>query len=182
MAVELLVIAKDTSTYLKGDIITAKQSPASWGGKEGPPDFIRVTITDADIEEVEPYLQIFINVIQGEVIGVVGGKRRVRVFVDPSVVGKIPDAKAFKADLKDFFVNDWGAEIVSAAATEATLDFPTQVSLAEVKADLVDKYDEKIFERAYHFDPADVDTVLGLGGTIDRTKAQVAAQVLDRRD
>lgn len=183
-AVELLVAAVDTSTYLKGDIVVAKQSPAVWGGKEGPPDFIRVTITDADLAEVQPYLEVWINVIQGESLGVVGDKRRVRVFVDPAVVGKVLDAKAFRSDLKDFFVNVWGAEIVTGTdtSTEATLDFPLSVSLQDVKADLENKFDERIFERAYYFDPADVDTVLGLGGTINRTKAQVGSQILDRRD
>jgi hypothetical protein len=184
MAVELLIAATNLNPYQKGDIVVAKQSPAVWGGAEGLPNFIRLTITDRDLVDIEPYLESFENVLQGEGLGIFDGNRRVRLFVDPDVVGKVDDARAFKAELRDFFVNTWGGRVVSGTVTptEATIDFPLSVALADVKRELVDKFDDRLFERRYYFSEASVDQVVGIGGLINRTFSQVAAVVQDRRD
>lgn len=181
MAVEVLIAATDLPPFLKGDIVVAKQSPAIWGGKEGLPDFIRLTISDRDLVDIEPYLDDFQNILQNDPPQVIDGRRHVRIFVDPGVVGKFDDAKVFKQEFRDYIVAEYSAVLESSAATEAVFSFPLEVSLADVRDDITDKFDERLLERRWHFSEASVDQVVGLGGTVTRTFAQVASVILDRK-
>lgn len=53
MAVELLVLAKSKGRHRRGAVIAVKDSPAVWGKREGPPNFVIVKIADMTRAEFE---------------------------------------------------------------------------------------------------------------------------------
>jgi hypothetical protein len=55
-SVEILVRTKDgPGGRRKGDIVCVKESPAKWGGKEGPPDYVIVKIPGIKAENFRRY-------------------------------------------------------------------------------------------------------------------------------
>lgn len=65
MPCTLLIFARDDRTpynvdrpqrgYAKGGIVTGMEGDGVWGAADGPPDFIRLTISDRTLAEVEQY-------------------------------------------------------------------------------------------------------------------------------
>ena len=56
MPVQLLVAATTHAKQIKGAIIAVRDSPTTWGSKEGLPNYIVVTISNATAEQVDEYL------------------------------------------------------------------------------------------------------------------------------
>ena len=62
MSVEFLVHARSHKIYQKGAISqTVKDSPAIWGRMETLPDYVRVTVSDATIDDIGKYNQQWIE-------------------------------------------------------------------------------------------------------------------------
>lgn len=51
MAVEVLLIANDKGPWKRGMVVAAKETPAVWGRREGPPNFARLTIQGITLKQ-----------------------------------------------------------------------------------------------------------------------------------
>jgi len=54
--IDIAVRARDSKGYNKGEITSAKPHPRGWGNKMVLPDYIRVTVSDADMDSIKPYI------------------------------------------------------------------------------------------------------------------------------
>jgi len=73
-----------------------------------------------------------------------------------------------------------GGIIQSFAAGVFTVTFDRATVRQAFFNDLREKTDDILVRRRYSFAPADVDTAIGLGGTVTLTQAQLVAKVLDK--
>lgn len=121
-----------TGVYKKGYPVTMKQIPhPGWGTKEGLPYFVRVTVTDADVEDVEDMVLTYFDATSLLAVW--------RRFVDWSVVNNNPTIDGWRLrifatnpgatnfagltrDMVETFLNNWNAEVFSAATNEVVFD------------------------------------------------------------
>ena len=177
MTVEVLVNAIEHSSALKGQLISIQDQPATWGSREGLPDYVIVIITGTTKEQAMPYMDTASNLFNySHVTG--GGVHTVTVTVDVPVKNL---GGGFKADTKAYLEDIWGATFTSWTAPNgpATFEVEDATDLNDLKADILDKFDNKLGPR-YIFSSADVDTAVTNGGTITVTKAQAEARIIDR--
>lgn len=185
---ECLIAAVNMLPYTKGDIAVVKDAPddvtrVTWGTSEGLPDWVIVRITNASAEQVNRFLDQWIINLGGENLGVFSEKRRLRIYADPTAVGKVPDWHLFREEMRDYIEQEWDGELVpgTATQTEATYDFPLEMSIPAFKQDMVDKYEDVLKHRAYYVPEENVDAGIAAGGYIERTKQQADDLVVDRR-
>ncbi len=183
-ACEILVIADLGKTYKwqKGEPLVIRDESHVWGTGEVPPNFVIVRITDATVEQARHYLERWNKTFEFDILQDEPTGYRIRVKVDPALVSAGGDNNTLRADLKDFIVDEYGASIVSHSTTEAVLDVPKPINLADAKYDLYDRFGDIFRKRRYYFTEADVDTAIANGGIIELTKSQVLARIKNRLD
>ena len=123
MAIETLILAQDrTGWRKKGYIIYEKDSPAVWGSQEGLPNFIRVTIPDATIEQTIGYREQWHCVYDWEVVNSnpAFDGYRVRIFGDKV---NLSNVGAITREKLDTHLTNMGFVFVSAAPNSITYDF-----------------------------------------------------------
>lgn len=119
--VELLIRATANSDWEVGDVVVAKASPATWGGKEGLPDFVRITVTDTTLTQVNNYLQpwyfdLDYTVLQQD------SNDGYRVRIENPYNDTSDSAPVTKSQVKNY-LESWGMIPVSISATDLRFDF-----------------------------------------------------------
>ena len=196
MACVLVVAARNLQVLLKGDPVEVFQLPrdAPWGNMEGLPDFIRITLTDADKSQVTQYLFDWVVDFEWTIQSQNAAGWRFRVEVDPQYVS----ASGTGRDILRQEMEDWVAEpyeaqgaggtVVTISASQLVADIPKTglgaaedlAKRAELKSRFSDKFRDTVLPRRYYFASSDVDTVIGNGGLQDLTRAQAIALLIDR--
>lgn len=196
MPCELLIRATSSAVRFKGDPQEVRDDAdlvtRPWGGREGPPEFIILHITDATAAQIQPRMDAVVNLFTHTIQVQNPNGWRIRISVNPNIPILYGIDKGLKLELRDLLVTDWGASLHSHDTVNqewAIFDFPkplmyipdnVEKTLADIQAYIHDKFTDTLFRRRYHFSEADVDQVLGLGGKVDQTLAQVSAKVIDR--
>ena len=198
MPCEILIRATDNpdSPRYKGDPQTVRDDSflpeRPWGSKEGSPEFVILHVTDASAAQIQGYMDAVVNTFEYEIQAENEGGWRIRISLNPKITELYGIDKGVRNEMRDYLIDNWGAQLFdydSIGHTYAIMDFPkplifipdgVEVGLPELKADVHDKYVDVVFRRRYRFSEADVDLVLGLGGKVDQTLAQVADKVIDR--
>lgn len=175
MPVQLLVAASDHAKQLKGQVIHVQDEPCAWGAVERPPNYVVVRIADATKAQVEGYLETARNVFAYS-HATRGQRIEVQVSVAPGIVAL---GGGVRLAARTYLEDAWGAVFASWADGTATFDVDRSVVLAEMKADLLDRFEDRLGPR-YRFAPADVDQALAAGGTAELTRAQAQARIVDR--
>lgn len=184
MGIELLIIADPKPPYLRGEPITAKEQPCTWGTREVPPRWIRLIIPDATVAQADAFLEPLKSVFSYEVLAQNENGKRIRISINPRIVEVFGADKGMRADLYEFLQNEYGAQNVSALSDppfDYVLDFPDpDLNLQEVKTNFEDVAEEQLAPHRYHFSDSDVDAALTQGGVATLTRAQAANRIIDR--
>ena len=198
MPCEILIRATDNpdSPRYKGDPQTVRDDSflpeRPWGSKEGAPEFVILHVTDATAAQIQVYMDAVVNTFEYEIQAENESGWRIRISLNPKITELYGIDKGVRNEMRDYLIDNWGAQLFdydSIGHTYAIMDFPKplifipsglEVGLPELKADVHDKFVNVAFRRRYRFSEADVDLVLGLGGKVDQTLAQVQTKVIDR--
>jgi len=200
MACEILIAAKDLNHSLKGYPKQTKDVPAVWGTKECPPDYVKLRITDCDKSQVEYFLTQWYKTFKYNIIAENAQGYRIQVGVDPAVISVSGLNREIRSGMKAYIQDTFNANIFSYEDNEVIVDIPKpimawsqkkilgtmqriliEVTLAEMKADIHDKFSEVFAHRHFQFDSAAVDYALTQpDGIVERTKAQVLAMIRDK--
>ena len=196
MPCELLIRATSSDVRFKGEPQEVRDDAdlieRPWGGREGPPEFVILHVTDATAAQIQPHMDAVVNTFTYTIQAENENGWRIRTDIDPAIVELYGIDKGVRDDMRDVLVNDWGGVVFdydNVNHTYAVVDFPkpliyipdnVEKTLADLKADVHDKFEGPVYRRRYTFSEADVDQVLGLGGKVDQTLAQVQAKVIDR--
>jgi len=191
MPCELLIRATTNGQWTKGYPVAvrdeAELASHPWGSQEGLPDFIILAISDATAEQVGTYLEKWKRGITYEILAENAQGWRIRIDINPKVRQLLGIDKAFRAELRDYFIGEWGASVHDYDDVNnewATLDFPKPLIelstgeerdltyLREVGMSVIEEW---LLPRLHYFDPADVDAVVAAGGKVTRTRDQVTA-------
>jgi len=190
MACEVLIAAEDKNHSLKGYPKNVKDVPCVWGKKEGPPGYVILRITDATAAQVEHYLKQWHKQFTYEILAENKQGYRIKVTVDPALVSASGLNKEIRADLKNYIVESYGAQVHRYDLYEAVIDIPKPLTingdpttLQGLRDDVHDKFSEMVDSRFYYFSESDVDYALSQpGGIVERTKAQVVAMINSKLD
>lgn len=198
MPCTLLVKATDgdgTGSKGKGDVVTVKDEPWAWGAKEGLPDFIRVTISDATAAQVANFLDAWPTDYQFSIVNQNASGWRFRVEVDPAYISATGVGRdVLKSEMTAWVTEPYeggrgaGGTVVSFAVDSMTCDIPKTglgsaedlVKRAELKARFSDRFATLFQPARYHFAASDVDTVVASGGLQTLSRAQAQAVIVDR--
>ena len=196
MPCELLIRATSSAVRFKGDPQEVRDDAdlieRPWGGREGPPEFVILHVTDATAAQIQPHMDAVVKTFEHTIQVENANGWRIRIDVDPAIVALYGIDKGVRDDMRDVLVNDWGGQVRDYDNVNheyVVMDFPkpliyipdnVEKTLADMRADIHDKFEGLVYRRRYTFSEADVDQVLGLGGYVEQTLAQVNAKVIDR--
>jgi len=196
MPCEVLIRATSTDVRFKGDPQEVRDDAdlieRPWGGREGPPEFVILHVTDATAAQIQTYMDAVVNQFTYTIQAQNENGWRILIEINPKITETWGLDKGFRDDVRDYMVATWDGQVFdydNVGHAWAIMDFPkpliyipdnVEMTLQDMKNDFIDKFEDSVFRRRYHFSEADVDQVLGLGGKVDQTLAQVAAKVIDR--
>ncbi len=184
MAVEILVaaIAKPGVTE-RGYPWIMKETPCVWGGREGPPNWVILRITDASKIQVEHVLDTWKKSFIYTILNENEQGYRIKVEVDPLLISVSGLNKEIRSDLKTFIKDNFSGSIVNFSFEHATIDIPKPVDLADLKAQVLDLFEVRVDTRIYHFSNTDVDWALAQpDGIAEMTKAEVLSRIINKLD
>ena len=196
MATSLLIRATQGSTYKPGEVVTIRPGGQVWGSMEQPPEYIHMTISDADMEEVKnfhdrweiKFRHVFVNE------NVNGWRYTIEVdpiYISVSDVGK----GEIKAEVVNLIENGeyWkGSSVFKIKPEYVTADIPkngpyqTASGLSDfdylslLKSNFADVFNTVLDVRRYYFGQADIDLALSQGGIITLTKLQALNKIIDK--
>ena len=196
MPCELLIRATSSTVRFKGDPQEVRDDSLlvtrPWGGREGPPEFVILHVTDATAAQIQTYMDVVVNQFTYTIQAQNENGWRILIEINPKITETWGLDKGFRDDVRDYMVATWDGQVFdydNVGHAWAIMDFPkpliyipdnVEMTLQDMKNDFIDKFEDSVFRRRYHFSEADVDQVLGFGGKVDQTLAQVAAKVIDR--
>ena len=179
---ELLVAAVDLNLQKKGEIVDVKETPWTWGAKEGLPNYIQLTIPDATKAQVDTFLDEWKMTFQHEIVNENAAGYRIRVSADPSAINATGLARqVIKGDMQEFLIEQGGVNI-NFAADSVTFDIAKPADLPALKADFADVFDDRYELRRYYFAAADIDAAVAGGGTMTLSKTQAQNNIKDKLD
>ena len=182
MGVELLIVAAPKDPYIIGEPVVIKEQPAEWGLKEGPPNWVRLVIPDATVEQVQGFLSPLRSVFEYDVQVQNSNGARIEISINPKIVEIFGADKGMRQELWEYLRDNWSATIhQSNPPFSYTLDFAVPgISLQELKEDFEDEAADSLAPHRFHFSAADVQTAINAGGFITLTRAQAADRIIDR--
>lgn len=130
MPVELLIHATDHGKAIKGRIQDVRDDDElavhPWGGREGPPNFVILRISDATKSQVDHYLESWSNRLDYEEMAHNADGRRYRISVPSNTTVLFGIDKGMRQDILTHLEDHYGAQLVSVDADRqsATLDIP----------------------------------------------------------
>jgi hypothetical protein len=185
MPVEVIIHTLEHSKALKGTIQTARDVSKlvehPWGAREGLPNYVRLRITDATESQVLNYLDSWQREIAFDLVGQNAAGRRYQMSINPKIITEFGEADGLKVEIKDYLVNDYGANFISwdPSVGVAVVDVPN-TNWSELAADIVDKFRTTLSNRRYYFEPGDVDLAVAAGGYVELNTNQVLNRIIDR--
>ena len=190
MACEILIAAIDLNVSKKGYPLTLRDLPWTWGKAHHPPNYVFLRITDAPASQVEHFMKRWHKKFAYDIIAENDQGYRIRVKVDPALVSASNINRDVRVEMKTYIQRTFGAVIHSYEDFEAVVDVPKpimqngrEVTLAELKADIHDKFAEVFDKRHFYFSSSDVDYALTQpDGRVERTKAQVLSMIKNKLD
>lgn len=196
MTCTILIRATDSPSggMEKGWPSVVRDEPWSWGGMEGLPDWIRLTISDADADQVTEYLASWQIEFDFSIVTQNVNGWRFEVEADPAQISASGIGRdIMKAEMQDWVTESYdeqgaGGTVHSFSVSSMQADVPktgegAAADLAkrvELKSRFNDKFKVMFSRVRFRFLEADVDAVVSAGGTVTRTKAQMLAIIKDR--
>jgi len=188
MAIQCLIRANNAQTgkgILKGMVEGVKEEPCEWGTKEDLPDYVRIRIPDATLQQAETFLQPWDNTFEYTIENVVGAEvptKRIVLSMDAKIIEVLGDGKALKQELRNLLLESWGVNLISHNQSSVTFDVQGDIDLQLMKEQLHDMFYETVAYRIYMFREADVDFAIANGGYVEIQKAQALSRIIDRRE
>lgn len=181
MPCQILIAATTHRKQVKGQMIVVRDEPVIWGGKEVPPAYVVLRISNTTAKKVIQFLAGWGTNFEHGVTTNPDLSRQITVSISQKILDIFGAVRGLKLSLKEYLENEWEATVISWSPTVRTMvfDVPAGTDLAALEADLLDKYEEHMGPR-WLFSEADVDTALAAGGFIELNKAQAEARIIDR--
>ena len=181
MPCQVLISATTHRKQTKGQMFAVRDEPTEWGGAEGPPKYVILRISNASADQVIEFLVPWKTEFQHSVFTNPDLSKQVTVSVSQKFLDVFGVVHGFKLGIKTYLEDFWTATIVFWDADSNTLVFnvPADTDLAKLKSDMLDIFEEQLGPR-WLFAESDVDIALGLGGTVELTKAQAISKIIDR--
>ena len=179
MPCEILVNAVAHRKAIKGQLVAVKDQPCVWGKREGLPDYVIVTISNATADQVRSRTLRWTDRPDYEVSIPIGGRKQIVITMPAKLAAAFPNLELNPQRVRDYLVMRWGATITRHNRTEVVISVPQDTVLADLKADIMDRFERSVGKR-YHFSHADVDTAIAAGGRVTITRAQALARIVDR--
>ena len=181
MPCQVLIAATTHRKQTKGEMFAVRDEPVTWGTAEGPPKYVILRISNASARKVIQFLVRWKTEFQHSVTTNPDLSKQVTVSISQKILDIFGATHGLKLGLKNHLESEWGATIISWSPTvrEMIFDVPADTDLAALKSNILDIFEEQLGPR-WLFSEADVDIALGLGGTVELTKAQAQARIIDR--
>lgn len=179
MTVQILVSAATHRKAIKGELIAIFDEPHTWGNREVLPDYVIVRVTGATKAQVDGFMKKWTQAFDYSVDPPVSGRKQITAVPSPNIVAIIGAQAGLKLEIRTYLEDVWGAIVTTWNSTQAIFTVLEAVSNNELKLDVNDKFEERFGPR-YLFSEADVDTAVVNGGSIEVTKAQAQARIIDR--
>lgn len=201
MPAKITVAGKELKgAYSKGDVIALVPDGGDWGAREVPPNFVRLTISDATIEEAYQYISGWKLKFVFTLVNENAQGWRYRVEVDPTVISASEVGKSeLKSDMQSlidnaaadsiwdgcqtvsFFSNGWAVDIPKNGTYQTATGATNQEYLKALRDDVVDKFTAAVRLSRYYFAEADVELALTkFNGEVTITKAQALSKIKDK--
>lgn len=181
MPCQVLIAATTHLKETKGEMIAVRDEPTEWGGREGPPDYVILRVTDTSADQVQPFLVRWKTNFQHSVTTNPDLSKQVTVSISQKILDIFGAIHGLKLEIKERLESEWEATIISWSpdVNQMIFDVPASTNLAALKSDILDKFEEQLGPR-WLFSEADVDIALGFGGLVELTKVQAQARITDR--
>ena len=178
MAVLLVVRAQANANIRKGDIARVWPVDTVLSSAYDLPDYVQITVPDADEANVEAYLASVRDILQWELLAENAEGRRYRLYIHPKV---LTQGGTFRQQIKDYFLNELNATVVSSDLPngEVTLDVPT-TDWAAAKTFIDLELQNVVAKRRYKISNAAVNAAINAGGKVTVGKANVLQSIVDR--
>ncbi len=184
MGIELLVVAVAKAPYLRGEPVAWKEQPCEWGAKETLPNWVRLIISDATIQQVQNFLAPLRSVFTYTVVASTAEGYRIRVEINPAIVTIFGADAGMRADLYEWLQENYNAQNVPHLANPPysyTLDFPDpNLDSQKLREEFEDIAQQTLAPHRYHFSDTDVNTAIANGGVMAVTAAVAANRIIDR--
>lgn len=169
MPCEVLVRATQGDTYASGEAVAVRPEGSKWGRKEQPPDYVHVTISDADEKEMLFLLSAWELKYKPSSITA----SRIRLHVDDKCVSKSLEA-ADTMDVKmSNFLGKLGAKSITYAQSYVEFDLPKEWSTEDMVRAFNDRFSTPYNRRRYYIPSARITGALENQGRITLTKRNV---------
>ena len=180
MPANMLVMAVDNSRP-KGAIVDVRETDIPWGTKETLPTFVRVTVSDATVEQVSAYLEQWQQVFDFEILADHPLRYDVRISVNPNAITAFGIDAGVREEMWLWMQEVYSATLLDASGAPTSYDIrlPKPIDLVEARAALYDNFGSYFRDR-YLFDSTAVDQAVAAGGEVTRTAAQLLAVMVDR--
>ncbi len=181
MPCQVLIAATTHRKQIKGQMHAARNLPVTWGTQEVPPAYVILEISNASADQVKPFITPWKTDFQYSTITNPDNSIQITASISQNWLDTFGAIHGFKLTMKNYLIDEWAATIIDWDPLTSTVifDVPEGTDLPELKRDVIDKFEEQIGPR-WLFAEADVDIALGLGGTVELTKAQALSKIIDR--
>lgn len=186
MPAGLLVAARNLpkTKYRKGDVVAVLPDGALFGAREGLPNFVQLTVSDATQPQAQAYLDHWRQAYDYTIDAENAEGYRATLRVDPASLAISGVNKEVKLEIKTYVLTggDQGltVELHDQGFDFLTVDIAKPADLPAFKREINDRFEETLSFSRYYFRFDDIDDVVSGGGTITRTKAQVLGLIQDK--
>lgn len=180
---ELLVSNNDANTQQIGEVVDVKPDGHVWGGREGLPNYVHITITDATREQAMVFLDRW-EIVYKLTEQVNNPQRiRYRIEVDESSISSSGIGRdQLKDDMQGWAERLYGGTALAFTPEQFTVDIPKPFDTTKFAADFADIWNTVFDIRRYKFTQADVSAAVAAGGSASYTLADALARVIDKLD
>lgn len=172
MPVELLIQATGHRKAEKGYVEAIKPSPASWGNKEGLPNWVRIVFSDLGVADVQHLTGEWKNKITWTKLRDVAlGREQYRLDMPNNTVAR-DNSKGIHNDMNTYILQNYSGSRVSMEADRSSAVYNLMIpDLQEMKDDLLDVFEVKVVRRRFALAESDVDAAIAAGGVLITTAA-----------
>jgi len=146
------------------------------------PNFVNIIITDATKPEMRAMAlrQQWLLRFKHEITKENPTSYTIRTSVDDEFLDVSQTSKDVMKNSMIAFLQDEGATSVTFATDSVTFKLEKPADLVALKSKFADVFDTIFHPRKFYATEAEVDTIIGLGGEVELTKAQVISRIKNR--
>jgi hypothetical protein len=145
MACDLLICAKDMhkDKWEEGYINSYNEYPPgkSWRGRDRRPNWVLITVTDAALKDVKPFIAQWHKNYKAEIIDALSVKNTVRVLVNPDCVSNTGLCSDITQKVKDNIIETFSGDVKATDDTLLDVDIDKSVSLEDIERHIHDTCD-----------------------------------------